>query len=102
MDARCSVCGKRPAQVVRVERNVGMILMHVYYKNDGPFCRDHARSSARKYLVLTLLFGWWGIRSFFVNFKAVGTDVRALHLARAIPEHSPEPSSEPSPEPSLA
>jgi hypothetical protein len=79
-----------------------MILMHTYYKNDGPFCRAHALSSARKYLVLTLLLGWWGIRSFFVNFKAVGTDVRAIYLARAIPESSPEPSPQPGPEPSLA
>jgi hypothetical protein len=85
-----------------VERNVGMILMHTYYKNDGPFCRAHALSSARKYLVLTLLLGWWGIRSFFVNFKAVGTDVRAMYLARAITEPSAGPSLERSPEPSPA
>ncbi len=102
MNPRCSVCGKRPAQVVRVERNVGMILMHTYYKSDGPFCREHALSSARKYLLLTLLLGWWGIRSFFVNFKAVGTDVRALYLARAVPESRPESSLETSLEPTPA
>jgi hypothetical protein len=72
-----------------------MIFVYTNHKNDGPFCRDHAISNARKYLVLTLLFGWWSLTSFVLNFKAIGTDVRALQVSRAIP--SPETNLEPSP-----
>jgi hypothetical protein len=88
MEARCIVCGRRPAALIKVERNVGMVLMHTWHSTDGPFCRDHGIASARRYLLLTLLLGWWGVRSFFLNFKAIAMDVRALTMAQRLPAAS--------------
>ena len=34
----------------------------------------------------TLVQGWWGIISFFVNFVAVGTDIAALRRASKLGE----------------
>ena len=85
MEARCAVCGKRPAALVKVERNVGMVLMHRRHFNDGPFCRDHAMAAARQYLGKTLVGGWWGTTSFFINFKAVAVNIAAMKTARELP-----------------
>lgn len=89
MDARCIVCGRRPAALIKVERNVGMILMRTWHTTDGPFCRDHGVANAKRYLLLTLLLGWWGIRSFFINFMAIATDVNALKKAQGLPAADP-------------
>jgi hypothetical protein len=37
-------------------------------------------------LTRTLVQGWWGIVSFFVNFVAVGTDIAALRKASKLGE----------------
>jgi hypothetical protein len=86
MEARCVVCGRRPAKLVKVERNVGMVVLHTVHRNDGPYCREHALAAAKKNLGLTLVTGWWGVKSFFVNFRAIGTDVIAMRSARELPE----------------
>lgn len=86
MEARCVVCGRRPAKLVKVERNVGMVVLHTVHRNDGPYCREHALAAAKKNLGLTLVTGWWGVKSFIVNFRAIGTDVIAMRSARELPE----------------
>jgi hypothetical protein len=84
MEARCVVCGKRPAKLIKVERNVGMLIMHIVHRADGPFCAEHALAAAKKNLGLTLVTGWWGVTSFFVNFRAIGIDVAAIRSAREL------------------
>jgi hypothetical protein len=85
MEARCVSCGARPAALIPMERNVGMIVLRQQYRTDGPFCRNHAIANARRYLGLTLVLGWWGVISFLVNFKMVATDLVALRTAQALP-----------------
>ena len=85
MEARCIVCGGRPAALMPMERNVGMIVVRRVHRTDGPFCRDHGIERAQHHLRLTLVLGWWGIISFFVNFAMIAKNLKALQTARALP-----------------
>jgi hypothetical protein len=85
MEARCVVCGKRPAKLIKVQRNAGMVVLRTAHRADGPFCREHALAAAKANLGRTLVTGWWGVESFFLNFKAIATDVAAMRSARELP-----------------
>jgi len=85
LEARCIVCGKRPASLIKMERHVGMVVWRRWHKTDGPFCQEHALATARQYLGRTLLAGWWSPTSFVYNFKAVAVDAAALRAARQLP-----------------
>jgi hypothetical protein len=74
----CAVCGAEPAAAITVRRHVGMLIMQRFYKIQTPLCRQHGRELALQWLGRTLIQGWWGYISFFVNIFDVGTDVVAF------------------------
>ena len=78
---RCQVCGRTPAAQLTLRRPVGMLIMQKFFRAKPTLCRDHGRQVAKQWLTKTLVQGWWGIVSFFVNFVAVGTDIAALRKA---------------------
>jgi hypothetical protein len=78
----CQVCGREPAEVFTIRRHVGMLIMQRFVKFQGPLCRDHGLEASKDFLNKTLVQGWWGIVSFFVNFYAVYTDLRAVQQAK--------------------
>ena len=80
----CQVCGRGPTALITVSRNVGMLFMRRYSAYSAPLCRDHGSQLARNWLVATLLMGWWGIISFFVNFGLVAADLSSLRTARRL------------------
>lgn len=96
-DERCELCGRGPATSMLIRRHVGMIVMQKFYKVDAPLCREHGLELAKRYLGKTLLLGWWGFISFFVNFFAVFTDVRAVMIASRLdpPAAAPQPAVPP-------
>jgi hypothetical protein len=81
----CQVCGRRPATLLKVRRHVGMIVMQRFVSARAALCRDHGVALAKDFLRKTLVQGWWGLISFFVNFYAVYTDLVALSQARKLP-----------------
>jgi hypothetical protein len=81
----CRVCGRGPTALISVSRNVGMLVLRRSRKYSAPLCRDHGSQLARNWLLATLLMGSWGFISFFVNFGAVATDLKALRAARRLP-----------------
>lgn len=87
----CEFCGRRPAALLTVRRHVGMVIFQKFYKFRGPVCRDHGIELSKSWLAKTLVQGWWGIISFFVNFYAVATDVSALAKARGLGPPLPSP-----------
>jgi hypothetical protein len=87
----CRVCGRSPAQEFTVRRHVGMIILQKFVKFRGPLCRDHAQELTHHYLQKTLVQGWWGYISFFVNFFVIATDLSALSKAKKMP--APETTS---------
>jgi hypothetical protein len=90
----CVICGKA-GKVVHLSRSVGMIFARKWITFDGPLCREHARSEARRWLGLTLLLGWWGVISFFANFVAIIMDVGTLVTNLGSEPESPTPSTTP-------
>jgi hypothetical protein len=94
----CQVCGRRPAAQLKVRRHVGMILMQRFVSARPTLCREHGVAIAKEFLRKTLVQGWWGLISFFVNFYAVYTDLLALSKARKLgpPVNAPPPSASPS------
>ena len=81
---RCNMCGRQPATEISVRRQVGMIVLGRWYRYRAPLCRDHGIQVARAYLNKTLVQGWWGVISFFMNLFAVGVDLSALSKARKL------------------
>jgi hypothetical protein len=84
-DATCRACGRVPAEMFVVRRHVGMLIMQKFIKFRGSLCRDHAQLLIKDYLGKTLVQGWWGFISFFVNFFVIATDLAALSKANKMP-----------------
>ena len=82
----CKVCGRQPAERFVIKRHVGMILAQRFFKMDAVLCREHAIAYSKEYLGKTLIQGWWGIISFFVNWGNVAADLSALSRAKKMGE----------------
>lgn len=76
--AACQVCQRRPARLIHLRRNVGMLTSREWHRVDMRLCRTHAGQGALYFLLLTLAFGWWGSISFWVNWGALAVDAAAL------------------------
>jgi hypothetical protein len=104
----CAVCQRVPTLRTPIRRHVGLILVQRFFKLDVPLCREHGLATTKDQLGKTLVQGWWGIISFFVNIFVVVTDVAALLAFRRLPAPSgvatappvPRPSPTPPPAPS--
>lgn len=66
-----------------------MVVMQRFVKVRAPLCRDHGVQLAKQYLKKTLVEGWWGYISFFVNWFVVVTDLVALSQAKKLGEPLP-------------
>ena len=59
-----------------------MVVTQKFYKIDAVLCRDHALEYSKGFLSKTLVQGWWGLISFFMNIGAVITNVVAVTQAK--------------------
>jgi hypothetical protein len=80
----CQICGRGPAAMITLDRQVGMIVLSRHWHYRAALCRDHGSRLAREWLIQTCLFGWWGVISFALNVAAVAVDVQALRIARRL------------------
>jgi hypothetical protein len=55
-----------------------MLTSREWHKLQMPLCRTHAVQGSLYYLLLTLVFGWWGAISFLVNWVAIAVDLFAF------------------------
>ena len=78
MDSGCEVCGKVPTLALPIRRHVGMVLMQKFIKIKPRLCRTHGAATTGAFLKQTLVQGWWGVISFFVNFVVVISDLVVL------------------------
>jgi hypothetical protein len=102
----CQICGRAPAQQFKIRRHVGMVLMQRFVRLNAPLCRDHGIELSKEYLKKTLIQGWWGVVSFFVNWIDVAVDLSALSKAKKMaapmsvaPSSPPAPAAAPIPPP---
>jgi Septum formation len=82
--ASCQVCGRGPTALISVSRGLGLLVVRRSWRYRAPLCRDHGSQLAGNWLIATMLMGWWGLISFFVNFRAIATDLGALRTARRL------------------
>jgi hypothetical protein len=86
LDAKCQVCEGSPAIPIRFLSHQGMILLYRQIRYRGTFCRDCGLSVFRTVMNRTLLVGWWGIISFFLNIYAIIVDLVGWARLRRLPE----------------
>lgn len=84
----CAVCGMTPTLQVMVRRHVGMIFAQAFVSVDKPLCRTHGRDLSKRFLKKTMVQGWWGFFSFFMNFFDVFADLSALRKYNSLDEPS--------------
>lgn len=65
---RCTHCGiEAPTRRVTFYQNIGLLVMRFSNSADGYFCKSCIHSVFWQFTLVSLIFGWWGIISFFVN-----------------------------------
>lgn len=80
----CKVCGSIPARKLPIRRHEGMIVVQRFHKLEVPLCRTHGVQLTKQHLGKTLLTGWWGLVSFFVNWFVVFRDIVVLLQYRGL------------------
>ena len=98
MEPVCKACGRAPAVEVTVRRHQGMILLQRFFRLRAPLCRDCGRRIVKSWTGKTLVAGWWGIISFFVNWFCLASNAVAWRRVNALGEPLPVAASEPADE----
>jgi hypothetical protein len=78
----CQACGATPAIAVSLHEHHGMFLLQRFKTYNGQWCRDCGIAMFRHAQRQTLLLGWWGLISFFVNFVNVFQNVAVYSKLR--------------------
>jgi hypothetical protein len=74
-----------------------MLFARKVTKLEKPMCRVHGPQMTRKFLGKTLVFGWWGVISLFVNLFIVAGNIKALGAFRDLDDPSAPGSTPTSP-----
>lgn len=86
LDIKCQVCEGTPAIPIRFLSHQGMIVLYRQITYRGSFCRDCGLSVFRRVMNRTLLVGWWGIISVFLNIYAIIVDLVSWRKLRGLLE----------------
>lgn len=72
----CDNCGmKAPTRYVEFHQNIGMLVVRRSKSIKGFLCKACVSKYFREYTLVTLIFGWWGIRSFFATLVILPNNV---------------------------
>ena len=87
--ALCARCGLvRPTHQVKFQRNIGLIVVRHIEVIEGNLCQECIEKVFRDFQLRNLLFGWWGVISFFATWAYLfenGTQyARAMKYFRAL------------------
>jgi hypothetical protein len=80
----CQECGGAPALPVLFRQNIGLLLFRQARQRSGVYCRDCGQAVGRRMQSATLVTGWWGLLSAFVNVAAVATNGQTLQKLRRL------------------
>lgn len=89
----CWICGARPAAQVRFRQESGRLLWSVRRWIDGPFCQTCGTAIFRELTNRTLITGWWGILSFFLNLATIVRNLVAYRAIRRLAWPRPNPGN---------
>lgn len=90
----CELCG-RAAETSQVgfTRNIGAIFLNFSRTTHGNMCRFCVERYFWRYTVVSLLFGWWGVTSFFVNAVWVPINIACYLRCLGLPAPSDDARS---------
>jgi len=58
----CESCGiEAPTKYVELYQNIGLVILNIHESIKGNFCRTCIMVFCRKYTLVTVTAGWWGI-----------------------------------------
>ena len=63
----CETCGCTPAEFTTFYKHTGLIVLMIFRKEAGMFCRNCGLETYRSMTAATLIQGWWGVFSFFIT-----------------------------------
>lgn len=94
----CRVCGATPAANVSFRGHQGMIFVMRFLRRPGPFCRDCGLATYREMTSRSLVQGWWGWLSMFINPITMLVNLAPRRTVAALPPPvpgSPRPPLDP-------
>lgn len=83
---QCEYCAYEPAVAITLRRGVGMFYMRRRTISHVIVCRRCGLAQFRAYQDSTLIRGWWGMISFFMNFFYIFANTRAYFTLRSLGE----------------
>jgi hypothetical protein len=93
MRAGCEQCGREPAKVITTRKHAGMIFYGKTWRRQMLLCSQHAHKTLTGDLVFSLLLGWWGVWSFFINIAGVAEQIAELASLKSLPAPAPAPAT---------
>jgi len=90
----CHLCRRPgPTRVVAFRQNVGVVLLRLTKKVEGPLCRGCIESSFSGMTLTTFFAGWWGLTSFLLTPFIVLSNIAEYSNACRSPELQKVPAS---------
>jgi hypothetical protein len=87
----CELCGSAPAASVVLRQETGKVIWRTRRRVEGTFCRDCGIALFRSTQNRTLVTGWWGVISFFVNMGSILGNAAARWKLRSLAAPSRNP-----------
>ena len=87
MSGYCQACGhEAPTKYVEFYQNIGALILRWQRGIRGELCKACIHKYFWEYTLLTLVTGWWGLISFFVNwfflFNNIGRYLGTMGMRR--------------------
>jgi hypothetical protein len=94
----CDSCGCRAkTRKVKFYQNIGMLIVRQHKSVEGNLCKNCINYYFWEFTGITLLFGWWGVKSFIVTPFIVISNI--FHFISSIGLKKPDQISERKPSP---
>lgn len=87
----CQSCRATPTAEVTLRQETGKVFWRTRRLIEGRFCRDCGISLFREMQNRTLITGWWGLISFFVNWATVARNIVAANRLQRLLAPTSEP-----------
>jgi hypothetical protein len=71
------LCGASNAAQATFRSETGKVIFRTRRSVSGPFCRDCGLATFRILTNRTLIFGWWGVISFFTNWLTIARNMQS-------------------------
>jgi hypothetical protein len=70
----CEICGRTPAALIDLRRQVGMVVVMKTYRAEMTLCESCAAEAYKQFQKSTAIKGWTGVRSALMNPIVLGTN----------------------------